>query len=273
MEKVRFTNLKEPAADYFCRRLLLYDDCNLLDGIPKTDGFFSLFLKEPNEILSLLVAYDGKGEELKGLKDYLGIAHISAPVAAGGSGLEWTNRASFAPLISAGQKPIFADGADAAAGMLKAEFDPRRTVYLPSEAKAQIIATNQVQAKVFPGHSTAQRLEFEVDAGAAAMVTVAQSFYHPWHAYVDGKAFHLWRANHAFQALEVPAGRHQVRLVYEDRAFWLGTVISLLSLAGCLVGLGFSGEANARDGGWQPIPPGENGLSGAGGNQGWPDCR
>ncbi|MDB6112475.1 MAG: hypothetical protein JWR69_4225 [Pedosphaera sp.] len=242
MEKVRFTNLKEPAADYLCRRLSLYDDCNLLDGIPKTDGFFSLFLREPNEILSLLMAYDAKGEELKGLKDFLGIAYISAPVAAGGSGLEWTNRASFAPLISAGQKPLFADGAEAAAGLIKPEFDPRQTVYLPSVTKAQILATNQVQAKVFPGRSTAQRLEFEVDAEAAAMVTVAQSFYHTWHAYVDGRTVPLWRANHAFQALEVPAGRHQVKLVYEDRAFWLGTVISLLSLAACLVGLAFSAK-------------------------------
>jgi uncharacterized membrane protein YfhO len=50
---------------------------------------------------------------------------------------------------------------------------------------------------------------------------------------VDGKAVPLWRANYAFQALEVPAGKHEVHLVYEDEAFDWGIVISLLSLLAC----------------------------------------
>ena len=41
----------------------------------------------------------------------------------------------------------------------------------------------------------------------------------------------LLRANHAFQAIEVPAGRHEVRLVYEDRLFYYGARISLLTAA------------------------------------------
>jgi uncharacterized membrane protein YfhO len=70
----------------------------------------------------------------------------------------------------------------------------------------------------------------EVAADASAMVVVAQAFYHPWRAYVDGARVKLWRANHGFQALEVPAGRHEVRLVYEDRVFEGGAVISLATL-------------------------------------------
>jgi uncharacterized membrane protein (DUF485 family) len=233
IEKVRYTNLKKPSADYFSRRLALYDDCNLLDSIPKVDGFFSLSLREPNQILSLLMAYDARGEELKGLKDFLGIAYISSPVTSMGSGLDWTNRTSFLPLISAGQKPVFVDGTDAAAGLIKPEFDPRQTVYLPTEAKAFITATNQVEVKIVPGRLTAQRLDFAVEAEAAAVVTMAQTFYHPWHAYVDGRATQLWRANYAFQALGVPAGHHQVSLVYEDGSFFWGAIISAGSLLGC----------------------------------------
>ena len=47
---------------------------------------------------------------------------------------------------------------------------------------------------------------------------------------MDGKPAALWRANYAFQAVEVPSGRHEVRLVYADRAFWFGTAISLVEL-------------------------------------------
>ena len=57
---------------------------------------------------------------------------------------------------------------------------------------------------------------------------MAQAYYHPWHAYVDGKPTRLWRANYAFQALEVPAGNHQIQVVYEDKAFKIGGVILFL---------------------------------------------
>ncbi len=73
----------------------------------------------------------------------------------------------------------------------------------------------------------------QVDAAAPAMVVVAQAFYHPWHAYVDGARVPLARANHAFQALEVPAGQHRVELVYEDKMFHAGRVISLAACLGC----------------------------------------
>jgi uncharacterized membrane protein YfhO len=53
---------------------------------------------------------------------------------------------------------------------------------------------------------------------------------------VDGKPVRLWRANHAFQALEVPAGRHEVKLAYEDRPFYGGTIVSALTLLSCGIG-------------------------------------
>ena len=74
-----------------------------------------------------------------------------------------------------------------------------------------------------------------MDADAPAMVVVAQSYYHPWRAYVDGHATPLWRANYAFQALEVPGGKHQVTLVYEDQLFIFGCALSLVSLFACVV--------------------------------------
>ena len=74
----------------------------------------------------------------------------------------------------------------------------------------------------------------DITAGAPALVVVAQGFYHPWRAYVDGKRTELFRANYAFQALQMPAGEHQVSLIYEDDVFRLGLAISLATLAICL---------------------------------------
>jgi len=80
---------------------------------------------------------------------------------------------------------------------------------------------------------SAQRIEMQVDSTMPAMVVVAQAFYHPWHAYVDGVRVPLLRANHAFQALEMPAGPHRVELIYEDRMFHAGCVISVAACLGC----------------------------------------
>jgi len=68
-------------------------------------------------------------------------------------------------------------------------------------------------------------------------VVAAQTFYPCWTGYVDGQPTRLWRANHAFQALQVPAGQHQVQLVYRDRNFLAGVTISWITLFGCLAGL------------------------------------
>src|SRR5437879_4915073 len=85
INKVRFLSLPDPATDYLSRRLALYDNCNLLDDIPKVDGFYSLYLRETDEVVSMLYVYDARHVECKGLKDFLGIAHISAPDDGTGS--------------------------------------------------------------------------------------------------------------------------------------------------------------------------------------------
>jgi uncharacterized membrane protein YfhO len=89
-----------------------------------------------------------------------------------------------------------------------------------------------------------------------ALVVVGEAFYHDWHARVDGTPVALWRANYAFQAVEVPAGRHEVTLVYKDEALRIGWILGALGLIGCVAGFAAwrnpgperPGEAQAADG-------------------------
>ncbi|MBM3876561.1 MAG: YfhO family protein [Verrucomicrobia bacterium] len=73
-----------------------------------------------------------------------------------------------------------------------------------------------------------------------ALVVLAQTWYHPWRACVNDQPTTLWRANRAYQALEVPAGSSRVRVVYEDRAFRLGVLLSMTGLLICVAGLAVS---------------------------------
>jgi uncharacterized membrane protein YfhO len=66
---------------------------------------------------------------------------------------------------------------------------------------------------------------------------MSQTYYHNWRAYVDGQPAPLLRANHAFQAVQVPAGPHHVRQIYKDSAFRAGAAVSLAAWPCCLLAL------------------------------------
>jgi hypothetical protein len=207
----------------------LFQDSNLLEGIPKVDGFYPLSLKEQAEVFSVLNG--GSTLLVEPLADFLGVAQVTVPDNL----FAWQSRSNFMPLVTAGQQPLFAGDSETLLAVAKDDFEPRREVYLPATARAEIRAANAANARIISTQWAAQRARFSVEAPTPAMVVIAHSFYHNWRSFVDGHPVRLWRANNAFQALEVPAGRHEVTLVYQDRAFHLGAVISTLTLITCLV--------------------------------------
>jgi hypothetical protein len=213
---------------YLGMRRSLYDNCNLLDDLPKVNGFFSLYLRAETEVRALL--YNPTNFPA-GLVDFLGVSQISDPEVM----FKWNARTTFLPLATAGQKPVFADAAGTLNALAAPEFDPRRVVYLPVTASELITATNAAHVEIRSSKISAHRVELMVEARAPALVVLAQSYYPAWRAEVDAKPAHLWRANHAYQALEVPAGFHAVRVFYDDRPFRLGGKISLGALLVCLL--------------------------------------
>lgn len=205
-------------------RLALYADANLLDAIPKVTGMYSLYLRESGDVLSTLL---GAPRPPVGLADFLAVSHFNAP----GKVTEWEFRPTHLPWVTAGQSPRFADAASTLSSLAGAGFDPRRTVFLPPEARALVTVSNASSVKISVRQFSAHKAELEVEAAEPAMVVIAQSFHHNWRARIGGRGAALWRANHAFQALEVPAGKCLVTLSYEDRAFLGGGLISLASAA------------------------------------------
>lgn len=212
------------------RRRALWSNLNLLDGIPKVNGSSTLQLREQAEVQSLL--YGPRGTNLFGVMDFLNVAHTTAPQSA----LEWQARSNALPLVSIGQAPRFADGPATLRALAEPAFNPREVVYLPLEARSSLAAERVPDAQVLSSRFTAQQVDVEVQSRRPALLVVAQSYYHRWQATVDGVPAPLWRANHAFQAVAVPAGRHHVTLAYRDPMFGCGAAISGLTLLGCAAG-------------------------------------
>jgi len=207
-------------------------NCNLLDGIPKVDGTYSLYLREPIRIEEqLLKASRDPNRELAPLLDFLAVTQITAPDTY----YEWTNRSSALPMVTVGQRAVFADQETTFRALADLAFAPAETVYLAVESKPFVSITNRTEATMVARKSEAHREEIEVIAQQACLMVIAQGYYHRWHASVDGRPENIWRANLGYQAVQVPAGRHRVTLHYRDDPFYYGLMISGLTLAGCVL--------------------------------------
>jgi hypothetical protein len=214
---------------YLGQRAELFSDCNLLNGIPKVGGFMSMHLAAEHNVEGLLQSR----KAAPGLAEFLGVSQIASPRQL----FVWEAQTNYMPWATIGQKPVFFDDKATLGALCAEEFLPRRIVYLPSGARGQVEAGADGLARILSSHIGPSECIFQTSAESRAMLVVAQAYYHCWRASVDGSAVPLWRANYAFQALEVPSGRHEVRLVYVDRAFQAGAAISILALLVCLAAL------------------------------------
>jgi hypothetical protein len=250
-EFLRFA-ASNPEKNFLAKRLGCCGNCNLLDGVPKVDGFFSLTPRELDDVLSLF--YSTTNADFPPLEDFLGVAQITAP----GELFKWQARPGFLPFITAGQKPVYLDGPDTLRALTQPDFDGAKIVYLPPEAKTLVAATNPASVRMISSSFTRQQIDAEVESPRPTLVVFAQTWYPAWQATVDGQPAPLLRANHAFQAVPVPSGRHGVRLEYKDRSFKLGAAISIVLWCGCLLGLRLTRvrpPSSYGSQGWEPDSP------------------
>jgi hypothetical protein len=227
-------------------RLGLYHNCNLLEKIAKADGFYALYLAREQAIRARL--FWAPGMPTPAITEFLAVSHVMTTNAF----LRWQNTPHSMPIITVGQNPVFATSEEAVTAMGSTNFRPREVVYLPLQARSFIAASNRTGATILSSRMEAHRIDFEVESPAPALVVISQMHYQPWHAYVDGAPVKIWPANYAFQAVEIPPGRHQIRLIYRDYTFVAGSIISATTVAGCLLAWNFSRRRERFTGLGQP---------------------
>jgi hypothetical protein len=221
---LKYHSLSNLETSYLLCRLGLLANCGLLENIPQAHGFFSLAPGEINDVCS--VWYVQTNRDFSPVLDLMGVSQVSAPNRT----FEWVPRPSAMPLLTVGQEPIFADDRTAFAAFSQPNTDFRRTVFLPLEARGAIIARGVAGASVESTVFTDQAVTAQTHSPAPCLLVVAQTWYPAWQAYVDGERTRVWRANYAFQVVEVPAGNHRIELMYQDRAFRTGVALSGMGL-------------------------------------------
>jgi len=73
------------------------------------------------------------------------------------------------------------------------------------------------------------RIRLELSQDAENFLVIANSFYPGWQAFIDDKPVKIYRANYVFQGLLVPAGEHNIVLIYKSTYYELGKKITFAS--------------------------------------------
>jgi hypothetical protein len=79
-------------------------------------------------------------------------------------------------------------------------------------------------------HDKTDRVLVDVDGERAAYLVLFDTWFPGWRVRIDGADARLFRADHAFRAVWVPAGRHVVEFRYRPASVIYGALVSALAL-------------------------------------------
>jgi hypothetical protein len=134
----------------------------------------------------------------------------------------------FRPRAYAVSGARIADGDSALRLLLDPQFDPRGEVVLPSGVPAA--GDPGFRGEVVLTYLGTDRMALDADLSAPGYVVVVDTFDPGWRARVDGRETAVLRANAAFRAVAVGAGRHSIELRYRPRELVTGLAVSAFSL-------------------------------------------
>ncbi len=70
----------------------------------------------------------------------------------------------------------------------------------------------------------------EVNMKNNGFLVFSDSFYPGWRAYLNNKEIKIYRANGVFKGVFIPQGKHTLKFVFFPRSFWIGLIISSVTL-------------------------------------------
>ena len=132
---------------------------------------------------------------------------------------------------------------DPIASLLDPAFDPDASVLLDSAARKGVapaarpgLAPASAPADAPPAdlrvlQDDPERLRIAIVAGRPGVLLVTDSYAPGWQARLDGEPIPVLRANMMFRAVEVPAGRHEVIMLYRPAGLLAGLIVTFMGVA------------------------------------------
>jgi len=227
------STIPEFESEFFGRRLALWSNLNLLDGMPKVNGSSTLPLKWQKELEDKIYAMTNTPPPA-GILDFLGARYETSTKSA----VEWTPRTNALPMVTVLQEMHEEDDHEKVLKKITAnDFDPRTEVWLSTMPMVPPPLPTNFEFKASISDLVVKRHEitFTAEANTYAAAVIAQSWHPAWLATVNGEPAEVIRANHAFQAVQIPDGKSEVRLKYVDHEFIKGAKLSFATALAMLI--------------------------------------
>jgi hypothetical protein len=133
--------------------------------------------------------------------------------------------------------------ADALSTMREPGFDPATTVVVEDpEGTAGLSGTASDRATGTADLVEDRRdtVQLNTESETGGILFLSDTYYPGWRATIDGMQARIFKADEAFRAVQVPAGRHVVKYVFAPRSLRLSlfgvAAGSLIAVAGLLFG-------------------------------------
>lgn len=109
------------------------------------------------------------------------------------------------------------------------DFNPLKTIILEEELIENFDDSNHRSSLELVSY-TPNKIKIKTNVDGSRLLFLSDTYYPGWKVYVDGKETKIYRANYAFRAVVVNAGKHDVKFIYEPTSFKLGYIVSFVSL-------------------------------------------
>lgn len=216
---------------------VILPNLNLVEGISSANNFDpivparyakwmdNLAELSGNQVLPWLSLMDVSTVERLEINNPLGVSFNSQATA---NQYYWTNCALFVSNAQDAWTTLVNELARLPEGQLFSKVvleDSKKQDTPCGQASYALINQNQTSSGV---------IRLQVSSEQNGWLVAANTWYPGWIVQIDGQKTPLLRANYLFQAVQIPAGIHQVEFIYQPLAFYAGVCLSLLGLIGVM---------------------------------------
>lgn len=217
-EKLLYSPVADDEKELIGKRLAEWSHLNLLDRVPKVNGSSTLQVREQARVQSSL--YSGTNQHLEAWLDFLNVRYKSAS----NSVVEWEQRNSASPFVTAGQAPLLniVDPLDQALSFTEQVILHSPPPDIQGLGKSTVTISNLT--------ISTHEVRFDANTPSASVAVISQTWFPGWKGTIQRQGAgpvreDVLRANLAFQAVVIPAGQSSVRIYYDDRNFKLGIAV------------------------------------------------
>jgi hypothetical protein len=139
------------------------------------------------------------------------------------------------------------------AAMQDTTWDPNLTAFVEAP-EDPVTASGPLEGDASITLYTPDRVVVEATASRPTLLVLSDNFHEDWHAEIDGVEVPIYRTNHTFRGVPVPAGEHTVEFTFRPQRLYTGFYFHLFGM-GALAVYGLALLASRRRAKAAPDPP------------------